>query len=154
MNIRFAVLALILAGFAVAQSSVYRLVMSGQVSSEKAIVVAGRTYIPLSTLKTLGVSSSLNGNTLRNASSQASPGQQPRAHQQGRWHSRLGADPGIAQRLEVHLDCHRREHLLLTHGETRHSMAREVMNVGGGEIRQHWIGCSPSLTRMFSRHCV
>lgn len=74
MNIRFAVLALVLAGFAVAQSSGYRLVVSGQVSSEKAIVVKGRTYVPLSALKTLGVSSSLKGNTLtlRNASSQTS----------------------------------------------------------------------------------
>ena len=39
----------------------------------------------------------------------------------------------------INEDEQRRTHLVLTHGETRHSMAREVINVGGGEIRQHYV---------------
>ena len=39
----------------------------------------------------------------------------------------------------INEDEQRRVHLMLTHGETRHSMARELFNVGGGEVRQHYV---------------
>lgn len=42
----------------------YSVVVNGQVLSDQAIVVNGKTYVPLSALKLLGVQSSLEGNTL------------------------------------------------------------------------------------------
>jgi hypothetical protein len=58
------VAALTLAGFAVAANTTYSLVVNAQVSSERAIVVNGKTYVPLGVLKSLGVTSSLKGTTL------------------------------------------------------------------------------------------
>ena len=57
-NIRNIVFAVAVLGLAVAAGSSYSLVVNGQVSSEKAIVVGGKTYVPLSVLKSFGVSSS------------------------------------------------------------------------------------------------
>lgn len=62
-------------GLAVAAGSSYSIVVNGQVSSEQAIVVSGKTYVPLSVLKSLGVNSSLKGTTLTLGNSSANPGQ-------------------------------------------------------------------------------
>ena len=70
-NIRNIVFAVAVLGLAVAAGSSYSLVVNGQVSSEKAIVVGGKTYVPLSVLKSFGVSSSLKGTTLTLGSSSA-----------------------------------------------------------------------------------
>jgi hypothetical protein len=70
-RIQLAVVGLALAGLAVAQSSGYSLVVNGQVSSDKAVVVNGKTYVPLSALKSLGVTSSLKGSTLTLSNSSA-----------------------------------------------------------------------------------
>jgi hypothetical protein len=51
-------------GLAVAAGSSYSLIVNGQVSKDQAIVVSGKTYVPLTALKSLGVSSSLKGTTL------------------------------------------------------------------------------------------
>lgn len=51
-------------GLALAAATSYSVIVNGQVADEKAIVVNGKTYIPLSTLKLLGISSSLKGTTL------------------------------------------------------------------------------------------
>ena len=51
-------------GLAVAAGSSYNLVVNNQVSSENAIVVSGKTYVPITVLKSLGVTSSLKGTTL------------------------------------------------------------------------------------------
>lgn len=42
----------------------YSVIVNGQVAPDKAIVVGGKTYVPLSALKLLGVGSSLKGSTL------------------------------------------------------------------------------------------
>ncbi|CAM4430640.1 hypothetical protein [Deinococcus marmoris] len=70
----FALLALALTPAAVAQS--YSLVVNGQPAPARAIVVNGQTYVPLSTLKTLGIPSSLTGSTLTlgSAAPSTSPG--------------------------------------------------------------------------------
>ena len=60
----YAWVGLVLLGAAVAASTSYSLVVNGQVVSDKAIVVNGKTYVPLSALKSLGVASSLKGTTL------------------------------------------------------------------------------------------
>jgi hypothetical protein len=57
-----ALLSLALSPVAAAQS--YSLVVNGQVAPARAIVVNGQTYVPLSSLKSLGIPSSLKGNTL------------------------------------------------------------------------------------------
>ncbi len=57
-------LAIAALGLAVAAGSSYSLIINGQVSKDQAIVVSGKTYVPLSALKTLGISSSLKGTTL------------------------------------------------------------------------------------------
>jgi hypothetical protein len=49
----------------------YSVIVNGQVSSERAIVVSGKTYVPLALLKSLGVSSSLKGTTLTLGNSSA-----------------------------------------------------------------------------------
>lgn len=54
---------LILASSATSAQS-YSLVVNGQAAPAKAIVVNGQTYVPLSTLRTLGIPSSLSGTTL------------------------------------------------------------------------------------------
>jgi hypothetical protein len=74
-KIQWTAMAFALAGLAVAQSSGYSLVVNGQVSSDKAIVVNGKTYVPLSALKSF-VTSSLKGSMLTLSSSsttQAAP---------------------------------------------------------------------------------
>jgi hypothetical protein len=58
------VLAIMLLGIALGAGSSYSLVINAQVSKEQAIVVAGKTYVPLTVLKSLGVTSSLKGTTL------------------------------------------------------------------------------------------
>ena len=59
------VLAIMLLGFALGAGSSYTLVINSQTSKETAIVVAGKTYVPLTVLKSLGINSSLKGTTLR-----------------------------------------------------------------------------------------
>jgi hypothetical protein len=71
---QLALLALALVELAVAQSSGYSLVVNGQVSSDKAVVVNGKTYVPLSALKSLGVTSSLKGSTLTLSNSSTAAG--------------------------------------------------------------------------------
>ena len=61
---RLALVSVALTGFAVAVGSNYKLVVNGQVSSEQAILVNGKTYVPLGVLKSFGISSSLKGATL------------------------------------------------------------------------------------------
>lgn len=64
-NTRLRIIALTaLAGLALAAGVSYSIVVNGQVAEDKAIMVNGKTYIPLSVLKALGVNSSLKGNTL------------------------------------------------------------------------------------------
>jgi len=53
-----------LTGLALAATTSYSVIVSGQVAADKAIVVDGKTYVPLSALKLLGVTSSLKGTTL------------------------------------------------------------------------------------------
>ncbi|WP_019588397.1 hypothetical protein [Deinococcus apachensis] len=54
----------LLGSFALAAGLNYSVVVNGQVAPDQAIVVGGKTYVPLSVLKLLGVSSSLKGSTL------------------------------------------------------------------------------------------
>jgi hypothetical protein len=62
---RWRILALAFAsGLALAAGTTYSIVVNGQVAQDKAIVVNGKTYVPLSVLQGLGVSYSLKGNTL------------------------------------------------------------------------------------------
>lgn len=67
-----------LSGLALAATTSYSLIVAGQVATDKAIVVSGKTYVPLSALKLLGVTSSLKGSTLTlapgSAGSATSPG--------------------------------------------------------------------------------
>jgi hypothetical protein len=62
-NLFFIVLISML-GFTLAAGSSYSLIVNAQVSNEKAIVVGGKTYVPLAVLKSLGIASSLKGTTL------------------------------------------------------------------------------------------
>lgn len=63
--LNFRVLALAaLSTVALAANVRYSVVVNGQVAPDGAIVVDGKTYVPLSALKLLGVNSSLKGNTL------------------------------------------------------------------------------------------
>lgn len=50
--------------FALAAGLNYSVIVNGQVVPDQAIVVGGKTYVPLSALKLLGVPSSLRGSTL------------------------------------------------------------------------------------------
>ena len=50
--------------FALAAGLNYSVIVNGQVAPDQAIVVGGKTYVPLSVLKLLGVPSSLKGSTL------------------------------------------------------------------------------------------
>ena len=67
MNLRYRLMAstaALLTSFALAASPGYSVVVNGQVAPDQAIVVGGKTYVPLSALKLLGVQTSLRGNTL------------------------------------------------------------------------------------------
>ena len=67
LNLRYRLMASTAALFtslALAAGLNYSVVVNGQVASDQAIVVGGKTYIPLSALKLLGVQSGLKGNTL------------------------------------------------------------------------------------------
>lgn len=55
---------LLAAGMALAAGTTYSIVVGGQVAPDKAIVVNGKTYLPLSVLKELGIPYSLRGSTL------------------------------------------------------------------------------------------
>ncbi len=63
MRIRILSFALV-ATVALAAGVNYSVIVNGQVTPDQAIVVNGRTYVPLSALKLLGVNSSLKGSTL------------------------------------------------------------------------------------------
>jgi hypothetical protein len=68
---------LVLSTVALAATPGYSVVVNGQVAPDQAIVVGGKTYVPLSALKLLGVPSSLKGSTLTlgtQASSAPAPG--------------------------------------------------------------------------------
>ena len=52
----------------------YKLVVNGQVSSEQAIVVNGKTYVPLGVLKSFGINAILKGDTLTLSNAQGSAG--------------------------------------------------------------------------------
>jgi hypothetical protein len=58
--------AVLLGGLALAQAvqRSLNITINGAASSEKAIVVAGKSYVPVSALKSLGVNASASGNTL------------------------------------------------------------------------------------------
>lgn len=56
------------AGIALAAATQYSLVVNGEVVNEKAVVMNGQTYVPLSTLRRLGVAATLRGSTLTLAS--------------------------------------------------------------------------------------
>ncbi|AWN22514.1 hypothetical protein DKM44_04075 [Deinococcus irradiatisoli] len=61
---RFATLALVLLSGGAQAATSYSIIVNGQVAPAQAIVVGGQTYVPLSALKMLGVTSSLKGTTL------------------------------------------------------------------------------------------
>lgn len=62
---RLRILALaFVAGIALAAGTTYSIIVNGQVAEDKAIVVNGKTYLPISVLKALGVNYSLKGTTL------------------------------------------------------------------------------------------
>ena len=63
-NLVSLVLAVTLFGIALGAGSRYSLIVNGQTSKEQAIVVAGKTYVPLTVLKSLGINSSLKETTL------------------------------------------------------------------------------------------
>ncbi len=56
--------ALVLSSLALAASSTFKLIISGQNSSLSAVTVNGKPYIPLETLKSLGVKYSVQGGTI------------------------------------------------------------------------------------------
>ncbi len=63
-HIRSGIALMAVFGLALAANAGYSIVVNGQVSSEQAIVVNGKTYVPLAVLKSFGVTSSLKGSTL------------------------------------------------------------------------------------------
>ncbi|GGR07714.1 hypothetical protein [Deinococcus ruber] len=64
-NIGFVIFStLALTSFALAATTTYRVIVNGQGAADQAIVVDGKTYVPLSAVKLLGVSTTLTGNTL------------------------------------------------------------------------------------------
>jgi hypothetical protein len=71
-NLFFIVLISML-GFTLAAGSSYSLIVNAQVSNEKAIVVGGKTYVPLAVLKSLGINSSLKGTTLTLSNTDGNP---------------------------------------------------------------------------------
>jgi hypothetical protein len=60
----FTIVLISMLAIAMAAGSSYSLIVNAQVSNEKAIVVGGKTYVPLAVLKSLGIASSLKGTTL------------------------------------------------------------------------------------------
>lgn len=76
-----------LSTLALAAGLSYSVVVNGQVAPDQAIVVNGKTYVPLSALKLLGVQSSLKGSTLtlgaQNAAATAPGGANQRASLEG-----------------------------------------------------------------------
>ncbi|PYE53912.1 hypothetical protein [Deinococcus yavapaiensis] len=72
---------------ALAASPTYSVIVNGQVAPDQAIVIGGKTYVPLTALKLLGVSSSLKGSTLtlgaQNAAAIAPGGANQRASLEG-----------------------------------------------------------------------
>ncbi|MEW6422690.1 MAG: hypothetical protein AB1511_13330, partial [Deinococcota bacterium] len=68
---RFLAALSLLTGLALAAGTEYNIIAGGQVVPDRAIVVNGRTYVPLSALKLLGISSSLKGSTLTLGAQQA-----------------------------------------------------------------------------------
>jgi hypothetical protein len=60
----FSIVLISMLGITLAAGSSYSLIVNAQVSNEKAIVVGGKTYVPLTVLKSLGINSSLKGTTL------------------------------------------------------------------------------------------
>jgi hypothetical protein len=58
------VFALVIFGLTLAQDLTYTVVVGGQVTEDKAVVIGGQTYVPLSALSSLGVTSSLDGTVL------------------------------------------------------------------------------------------
>lgn len=76
-NTKLRILALAaLASLALAAGTTYSIVVNGQVADDKAIVLNGKTYVPLSVLKALGVDSSLKGTTLTLGPSTSTPANQ------------------------------------------------------------------------------
>ncbi len=64
-DLRMRILVLVLGcGLVLAASTTYHIVSNGQVAADNAIVINGKTYVPVSVLKSLGVSYSLKGTTL------------------------------------------------------------------------------------------
>jgi hypothetical protein len=63
--------AIALAGVAYAATTSLNLVINGEVSSAKAIVVNNQTYVPISALKSLGIAVSSKGNTVSLSSAKA-----------------------------------------------------------------------------------
>ncbi|PZA05779.1 MULTISPECIES: hypothetical protein [unclassified Meiothermus] len=73
-KVRFRIFTLVvLVGLALAAGGTYSIVVNGQVAPDKAIVVNGKTYVPLTVLKGLGVAYSLKGNTLTLGKAAAAP---------------------------------------------------------------------------------
>lgn len=68
-----------LLGVTFAAPSGFSLIVNGQVFGKKAAVINGETYVPLSALKALGVTSSQQGTTLTLSSAQTTPGVTPAA---------------------------------------------------------------------------
>ncbi|MFC4454740.1 hypothetical protein [Deinococcus sonorensis] len=68
-----AVLALGLTGLVLAATN-YRLIVNGQVAGKAAVVMNGETYVPLSALKSLGITGTVSGSTLTLSSKGAATG--------------------------------------------------------------------------------
>jgi hypothetical protein len=68
----FSIVLISMLGITLAAGSSYSLIVNAQVSNEKAIVVGGKTYVPLAVLKSLGIASSLKGTTLTLSNSASS----------------------------------------------------------------------------------
>ncbi|THF71543.1 hypothetical protein E7T06_02700 [Deinococcus sp. Arct2-2] len=64
----------LLAGVALAATTNLSVIVNGQVAPDAAIVVNGKTYVPLSALNLLGVKTNVKGSTLTLGSTPAAPG--------------------------------------------------------------------------------
>jgi hypothetical protein len=58
------IFALVTFSLTLAQDLTYTVIVNGQVTEDKAVVIGGQTYVPLSALSSLGVTSSLDGTVL------------------------------------------------------------------------------------------
>ncbi|GBF06101.1 hypothetical protein DAERI_070099 [Deinococcus aerius] len=74
---RFLPVLALLTGLALAAGTQYSIIVGGQVAPDKAIVVNGQTYVPLSALKLLGINSTLKGTTLTLGSAATAANQTP-----------------------------------------------------------------------------